>query len=88
MQLSLAYKIGLYRAMSPTQLGLLTPGLFVMKISCALSLVLVAITAESCMAASQTCVVGTLGGECITTSACSSNGGKSTAGHCPGAADS
>jgi hypothetical protein len=52
------------------------------------SIAIVLAAAESVMAASQTCVVGTLGGECITTSACKSNGGKSTAGHCPGAANS
>jgi hypothetical protein len=47
-----------------------------------------AVLVAQALAASQTCVVGTLGGECVTTTTCSSNGGKSTSGHCPGAANS
>jgi hypothetical protein len=59
-----------------------------MKLSATSALVLIAVAAESCMAIGQTCLVGTLGGECLNTSTCSSVGGESTSGHCPGAANS
>lgn len=67
--------------------GLFFPSVFFF---CGLSAVLAAPGAEvpALFARDTTCTVNSgQGGVCISTSSCSSSGGHSEAGHCPGAAD-
>lgn len=45
------------------------------------AIVLALSTAQAALGASQTCTVNNVPGECVSTSSCSANGGKSTAGY-------